>query len=143
MIYFVQAGPKGPIKIGVSDYPEQRVRDLSIGIPHALIPLGIMQGEEDDETDLHIKFSPHHFRGEWFQDCDELRDFIRDNCDPFPVKLSKKPQKSVYRSSFWIKIHTKIRNDFVAMVESRGMDVQAAAEEALKDFVAKYSTDQE
>jgi hypothetical protein len=53
VIYFVQQGTDGPIKIGVSTDPEQRLRTLQSSSPQPLTLLAFMPGGVESERDLH------------------------------------------------------------------------------------------
>ena len=77
MIYFIQSGGYlGPIKIGLSSNPVQRVHDLQVGNPEELTLLAVMVGEESEEARLHARFSKHHIRGEWFKPSDSIWSLI-------------------------------------------------------------------
>lgn len=67
MIYFIQAGKDGPIKIGHTDNtPEKRLKELQTGNPEKLILLGYMDGDKKQEALLHQMFHFHRQNGEWF-----------------------------------------------------------------------------
>lgn len=75
MIYFVKAGQF--LKIGISENPEKRVRELQIGNPHKLELLGTIPGDEQDETEIHNAFSDHHSHGEWYFYSKPVRTFVK------------------------------------------------------------------
>lgn len=66
-IYFIQIGSSGPIKIGHSLQPEQRMRQLQTAHPVTLRLLGVMRGTKERERILHTHFDWLRLRGEWFR----------------------------------------------------------------------------
>jgi hypothetical protein len=67
-IYFAEAN--GEIKIGVSDAPDRRVLALRAEL------LAVEPGNTQLERQLHERFSAHWITGEWFEDCEPIRDYI-------------------------------------------------------------------
>ncbi len=89
MIYFIQHGVEGPIKIGYTNAkPSHRLSQFQAGNPVKLNLVGTMPGGESEEKELHRKFMIYRERGEWFHPSEELTQFILDNrsedpdCDP-------------------------------------------------------------
>jgi hypothetical protein len=77
MIYFIQHGDSGPIKIGFTkDDPNRRLGILQVGNPEKLMCIKVIEGNIRDEHDLHHKFRQHFIRGEWFQPAEELVSFV-------------------------------------------------------------------
>lgn len=72
MIYFAQSPEGGPIKIGFSRNPEQRIQAFSGGLKL----LAVCPGEIVDEHALHELLSDHRLEGEWFADVEEVRSAI-------------------------------------------------------------------
>jgi hypothetical protein len=67
VIYFIQAGKRGSIKIGYTNQPvSRRITDLQIACPAQLYLLLVIRGSEETEKRLHRKFAHLHRRGEWF-----------------------------------------------------------------------------
>ena len=68
MIYFVQRGQAGPIKIGYTskDDVRDRIAHLQTASPEPLNLLGFIEGEREKEQALHRLFSAHRLHGEWF-----------------------------------------------------------------------------
>ncbi|MFH1379252.1 MAG: helix-turn-helix domain-containing protein [bacterium] len=101
MIYFIQSGISGPIKIGFTKHesPKQRLSVLQTNHHEKLNLLGTMPGSEKDEAFLHARFKRFKIRGEWFQPVKELIDFlypipldkmkIEFQFEPFPIKLNE------------------------------------------------------
>ena len=80
-IYFVQAGEKGPVKVGLSKNPMSRVKQLQTSNPHTLKLLGIIPGDRETEEMIHDKFEDHRLEGEWFEPTNELIDIVRSLLD--------------------------------------------------------------
>lgn len=77
MIYFIQAGKNGPIKIGHTNGDvKERLQQLQNGCPYELILLWCIKGTPEDEAYLHKKFKPEQIRGEWFRPCRQLLEYI-------------------------------------------------------------------
>lgn len=64
-LYFI-GGDTGPIKIGVSGNPAQRLKALQTGYPHALRILALIPEGGMQEITYHAKFAEHRLHGEWF-----------------------------------------------------------------------------
>ena len=77
MIYFIQGNITKKIKIGVSENAEKRIKDLRAASPDELILLGYAVGNSEEERTLHQRFDAYRLHGEWFDDCKEIHDFIR------------------------------------------------------------------
>lgn len=67
MVYFVQEGDDGPIKIGVANDPFARLRECQVGNPRELNLLGVYVGGYPEERMLHRRFAAGRIRGEWFR----------------------------------------------------------------------------
>jgi hypothetical protein len=63
--YFIQAGPDGDIKIGISQDPESRRRTLQTGNARQLVILAAIAG--DFERHFHHRFRRFRLNGEWFR----------------------------------------------------------------------------
>lgn len=73
-VYFITDGEK--IKIGKAGNPRMRLSGLQTSHHKPLYFLAIMPGDESVERQLHRIFYAHRIRGEWFNDCEEIRRFI-------------------------------------------------------------------
>nr|WP_272924116.1 MULTISPECIES: GIY-YIG nuclease family protein [unclassified Streptomyces] len=60
-----------PVKIGVANDVEVRVRELQIGSPVPLYLIWKTRGGQALERDLHERFAPYRIHGEWFDFGDE------------------------------------------------------------------------
>lgn len=65
-VYLIGEADNPVVKIGVSDDPARRVKDLSTGSPWDLRVLWTAPGEEAEEAALHRYFHACHVRREWF-----------------------------------------------------------------------------
>jgi hypothetical protein len=65
-VYFIQSGTAGPVKIGLSKAPTQRVSKLQTGNPRELILRHVIPGDRIVEDELHDRFKEARIRGEWF-----------------------------------------------------------------------------
>jgi hypothetical protein len=85
VIYFIQAGTDGPIKIGYASTAkgvEGRLRNCQVGNAEELHLRAVLPGEEQRERALHSCFRSGHVRGEWFRaDTPGLVDLIEVAAD--------------------------------------------------------------
>lgn len=75
-IYFIQAGPDGPIKIGWSREVKKRAATIQSWEPVELECLATLQGPMATEQALHRRFGSARIRGEWFNPTHELLAYI-------------------------------------------------------------------
>jgi len=66
----------GPIKMGYTEYVEQRLKSLQTGHYDTLKILKAISGSIKSERALHKKIKHIRLRGEWFKPAEELLDFI-------------------------------------------------------------------
>jgi hypothetical protein len=81
-VYFMQStGPARSIKIGWSQYLDNRRASLQTANAHKLVIIGIMEGRMEDEAALHARFAYLRTGGgkEWFQNSSEIHAFIAEN----------------------------------------------------------------
>ncbi len=76
MIYFIQAGNDGPIKIGKAQSPEARRRELQTGNHEKLNLIKEIPGDVERENSIHNDLRSHRYRGEWFSPTPEVLDYI-------------------------------------------------------------------
>jgi len=76
LIYFVQSGNGGPIKIGVTTCLEQRLAQLQKECHKPLHVLMTMRGDRSREKALHQRFVGCRLGGEWFDPHEELLWYI-------------------------------------------------------------------
>lgn len=65
------------VKIGYSDDPHARIRDLQVGCPYKLKLIGTRPGSRKEEKSLHSLFYNHRLHGEWYQGHEEVLDFVK------------------------------------------------------------------
>lgn len=77
VVYFIQAGQHGPIKIGVASNVRKRLAALQTGHHTSLRIIGTVPGDAALERELHQRFAAHRIRGEWFKAAcaTEVREF--------------------------------------------------------------------
>lgn len=67
-VYFIKPkGRKGPIKIGCSNAPADRLMALGAWSPYPLELIGSVPGGYPEESYLHSCFADHHSHREWFR----------------------------------------------------------------------------
>ena len=116
MIYFIQSANDNRIKIGMSDNPVTRLRQLQTGAssqkPYtilAVVPVGRRR-----ESELHKQFKEYHSHREWFNSAPEILKFIEQEtrqeikkcriCGAF--YLSRPDESDIRHHS---KVHKSIR----------------------------------
>lgn len=67
VVYFIQAGKRGPIKIGVATNVRKRLDALQTGSPYRLRLRATVPGDLYTEGAYHRMFSEHRMSGEWFK----------------------------------------------------------------------------
>lgn len=75
-VYFIQAGPSGPIKIGKAHDPWNRRDRLQTGSPALLVLTAAFKGGQAEERKLHDQFQADRLHGEWFRVSDGLQAMI-------------------------------------------------------------------
>ena len=91
-VYFLQAGPAGPIKIGATKYTERRLLALAHNLPQAARCLGVIPDAAKLEAKLHRQFKGCQIKGEWFAPTDDLLSFIEAQAQPFDIDLTPRPK---------------------------------------------------
>lgn len=77
MIYFLQQGADGPIKIGYTTGSISiRKNQIQTSCPEKLTLLGTMEGDENQERLLHAFFHAHKLHGEWFEPAPMVLNYI-------------------------------------------------------------------
>lgn len=90
MIYFIQEGEDGPIKIGSASDPQVRLGDLQVGNPTELRIVATRAGDARFERYLHRRFVLGRLRGEWFSaDTPGLRDYM------LPLQIERANRRAV------------------------------------------------
>jgi hypothetical protein len=94
LVYFVQQGTTGHIKIGRSWNPVDRIRKLSTASSAELVLLGVIDGGYQ-ERELHKRFE--HLRvkknGEWFKASEDLVSYVRERSRPVREQDANSPEQ--------------------------------------------------
>ena len=77
LVYFVEAGIGGPIKIGWTQNLNRRVAELQTANAEKLHVLGTVAGTLDDEFTFHARFAHLRLEAEWFENSSEILDFLQ------------------------------------------------------------------
>jgi len=85
VVYFVEAGTGGPIKIGWTQDVDRRIAELQTANAHKLILMGTIPGTLEDETAVHARFSHLRMEAEWFRNSPEIQEFIEKGGE-FPIR---------------------------------------------------------
>ena len=80
LVYFIEAVGVSRVKIGYSDNPDKRLKQLLTGSPLTLELRATMPGSLTTEKELHQRFSHLRIENEWFTFADEIKDYISANC---------------------------------------------------------------
>jgi hypothetical protein len=84
MLYAIQVGDDGPVKLGTAGDPVARLRVLQTAHDTRLHLRAAWPGERVDEQALHARFSADRLHGEWFGCTPELIAFVRDRAATMP-----------------------------------------------------------
>jgi hypothetical protein len=135
LVYFVQAGEGGPIKIGFSNHLKKRLENFEVCSPYELKVLYVLPGGSADEGDLHRRFAMFQIvlpdgrvKKEWFQPADELLQFIElmrverpmDVCLSWDRYASLVEQARVEKSAYKPSGGYKVRSPRVNPFEGEG-----------------------
>jgi hypothetical protein len=77
MIYFIQAGAGGLIRIGCSIEPWNRIKQLQLGCPDKLVLLKAIPGDKERIKDIYKFLSPYKKQGKLFYPTNEVINFIQ------------------------------------------------------------------
>ncbi|MHA2219168.1 MAG: GIY-YIG nuclease family protein [Candidatus Hodarchaeales archaeon] len=81
MIYFVQAGKNGPIKIGYTNGDiKERLNQLQTGNPYQLRLWWLLDGDQSDEKEIQESWKNENIKGEWFHPSNKLWQYIAYQC---------------------------------------------------------------
>ena len=93
IVYFIQSGEEGPIKIGTtSEDIKKRVAGLQTGNPYKLKILKVISGGRELEQEIHERFFDIRMMGEWFYPSQLLLDYIENGSE-----IISKQQESLRR----------------------------------------------
>ena len=78
MLYAIQRGVNGPIKIGIAGDPSGRLAALQTAHDEQLVLLAAWAGGRDEERSLHQRFADARIRGEWFHPTPTVSAYVND-----------------------------------------------------------------
>lgn len=85
VIYFIQAGEDGPIKIGYTrSAPRKRLKELQTAAPQKLRLLGTTDGGRLEERALHRAWGDERLQGEWFNPVPSLLALVAEVAESDP-----------------------------------------------------------
>lgn len=76
-VYFAQ-DEDGLIKIGTSEMPLRRVKQLRLLRKQRIELLGCLKGGFEEEHALHLRFAAHRVAGEWFKPHSDVLSLVAD-----------------------------------------------------------------
>ena len=97
MVYFIQSGDDGPIKIGFATEVASRLSELQTGCPAKLHLLGKVRGSMQLEKDLHALFAGLRISGEWFRPDPSIFEKINELKKQFGEALSLEERARSFR----------------------------------------------
>ena len=74
MIYFIRQDDK--VKIGYTEDINNRLSQLKTGSPYELTVALLIEGDYDKKKELHDTFSDFRIRGEWYEFCEDIQEYI-------------------------------------------------------------------
>ncbi len=80
-MYFAQRDDL--VKIGISNRPEHRIRNLQVGAGGAVKLLGTILAMPNLEKELHRQFRALRVHGEWFKAAPALLEYVKAHCFDF------------------------------------------------------------
>ncbi|MGV0964218.1 MAG: GIY-YIG nuclease family protein [Polynucleobacter sp.] len=80
VVYFMQAGPNGPVKIGHSRSLVTRLDAIRRHNAAEVVLLGAYSGGLREEQDAHRQLAAYRIRGEWFHPTPAVLDFMAARC---------------------------------------------------------------
>lgn len=117
--FFKPAGLDGPIKIGCSATPYDRLATFAAWSPFPLEMIGSVPGSAKDETYLHRCFYSSRSHGEWFRSTPELRDAIARilelghvPCDVVTADKMGKPERRIRSAEHCLRMSYRMRIDW-------------------------------
>lgn len=68
VVYIIQSGPTGPVTLGTATNKglSRRLSSLQAGNPEILQLRDVFDGDERLERELHVRWTAHRIRGDWY-----------------------------------------------------------------------------
>ena len=82
MIYFIQRGSDGPVKVGRAFDVKRRLRALQTSSPEPLRLLLAISGGAAREAEIHAALAASHLSGEWYRPTPQLFHLIENVREP-------------------------------------------------------------
>ncbi|HXT81400.1 MAG TPA: GIY-YIG nuclease family protein [Acetobacteraceae bacterium] len=73
---YVIMGATGDLKVGRSKNPKKRMRSMQTSHSAALRLIGVLRDAGCREKEVHATLARYRVTGEWFRDCDAVRDAL-------------------------------------------------------------------
>lgn len=124
-VYFA-VSPTGIVKIGVSENPRKRLIGLRTQYRLPLQLAAVIDGDEETERKLHMRFGKYYSHGEWFFHKGELKKFLARQPRPDPSKFLVH-QPGSYMSPEYIELKT------IDLQKQHGWTKARARAKVLKD----------
>jgi Meiotically up-regulated gene 113 len=102
-VYFAKRGKR--IKIGCSKSPLERIDHIR---PKSKLILAI-RGTHQDEKELHKRFAEYRVKGEWFEDNEPLRQYMK-SCTPANIEGTGKATIAV-QTDIWNAIKKQAKKN--------------------------------
>lgn len=87
MIYFIQCDHSGPVKIGKSTNPQNRLKSLQCACPYKLHLIKILHGDSD--IYVHKLLKDYRRTGEWFEPHPDVLSFNQKDLDKKQTKRKR------------------------------------------------------
>jgi hypothetical protein len=87
--YVIRAGTHGPVKIGTSSNPQQRLRQLQTASPRPLFLVGLV---DETEAAMHLMLESQRLQGEWFAATPIVCDLLTEyglSIEPTPTPITR------------------------------------------------------
>jgi hypothetical protein len=116
MLYFIQHGTDGPVKIGIvgGKTPAAvvtRLSSLQVGNPVRLRIIGFCEGGAKEEALLHKQFDKYRVSGEWFDFTPELINLIQT------LSIAKEHDRALREETLAVgELVKKLKNEIVCDV---------------------------
>lgn len=93
-VYFVQAGEDGPVKVGISARPEERVSCITSNSPIPCRLIGYIEGSVFIEEYIKLHFMYARSHGEWFVQDEKITSEINGFLETGVFRETSEPQLS-------------------------------------------------
>jgi len=135
-IYFIRAGSSGPIKIGQSEDPRERLMQLQTAHYETLTLIGFIKHDDNAEHRVHEIAIESRIRGEWFAPTSALVSLIENllkagACSTGPEIVSV---KSLHRYDDRVYV-PKPESDLAKALDRHATDADAARRTQIIDTI--------